>query len=382
MKLQDFLTAKPIFYKKIDFDRMPNTYANIKHKLQLPPIIHVVGTNGKGSTGRWLSLMLQQANFQVGHYTSPHILSFNERFWLDGEIVSDETLENAHTKLFSLLGADVSAKLSYFEYATFLAAVLFEKCDFVIMEAGVGGEHDGTNVFPKRLSIITPIGYDHKNFLGESIEEIATTKLNSLTTTTIIAPQDNPKVITIAKDIANKKDIKLQEVDILQMSKELKEYAKKYHYPSFLHVNILTALYAALELQVAPNFAKLKPLDLRGRFEKIAPNITIDVGHNPLSAKEVAKNFQSKSVVLIYNSFEDKDVRSILKLLEPITLHVKILPIYDEARKSAQESIQKISDELKLSWSFFDGILKADETYLVFGSFYLVEAFLKRMNEK
>lgn len=382
MTLEKFLTQKPLFYKKIDFQRMPNAYNCVKSKLTLAPIIHIIGTNGKGSTGRWLSLMLKQGGFKVGHYTSPHILNFNERFWLDGKVVNDMALEEAHQELFILLGKELSEKLSYFEYATFLAALLFKTCDFVIMEAGLGGEHDGTNVFPKRLSIVTPIDYDHKDFLGNSIEEIATTKLNSLSTTAIISLQNHKKVLNIAQKIAKEKNIAIKEVALSFMEKEIDSYMEKFDYPSFLHVNILTAAFGALELGVKVDFKALKPLDLRGRFEKIAPNITIDVGHNPLSAKEVAKNFSPKSVVLIYNSFEDKDIKSILKILEPIALHVKILPIYDKVRKSGEKSIEAILNKLKLSWSYFDDVIEADKEYLVFGSFYLVEEFLKRTNEK
>lgn len=382
MTLQEFLSAKPLFYKKIDFDRMPQTYESIKSKLSLPSIIHVIGTNGKGSTGRWLSLMLNQANFNVGHYTSPHVFDFNERFWLNGKIVGNEELEISHQRLFHILGKPKADKLSYFEYATFLAAILFEQCDFVIMEAGLGGEHDGTNVFPKQLSIITPIAHDHEDFLGNSIEKIATTKLNSITTTAILSPQDNLQIIKIAKKIAHKKGVLLKEVNPQSHNIELQKYAHKYNYPTFLHVNILTALVGAQELGVTPDFTTLKPLDLRGRFEKIEENITVDVGHNPLSAQKVAENFDAKSVILIYNSFEDKDIESILKILEPITLHVKILPIQDEIRKSGEKIIQKTLHSLGLSWSYFDNMLQKDKNYLVFGSFYLVEAFLKRINEK
>lgn len=385
MKLQNFLDAKPLFYKKIDFDRMPNTYQAIKSHFTLPPIVHVIGTNGKGSTGRWLALMLLQAGFSVGHYTSPHILKFRERFWIDGDIVTNEALENAHKKLFMILGQEHAKKLSYFEYATFLAAILFEKLDFVIMEAGLGGEFDATNVFKKQLSIVTPIGFDHQDFLGDTLEKITTTKLNSLTTTTIISEQCESIILQKAKEIAKTKGVVLKDASKLSdatTQKKIDEYIKKYHYADFLKTNILTAYAGAQELGIKPNFNTLKPLDLKGRFEKIAPNITIDVGHNPLSAKHIATNFKKKSIILIYNSFKDKDIPNILKTLEPITTHVELLPIHDKVRENGEDIIKQTLDTLSLPWSYHQGTIQNDKNYLVFGSFYLVEAFLKSINEK
>ena len=188
-KLSEFLDKKPLFYKEIDLERMPKAYDLIKDKINIKPIIHIVGTNGKGSTGRFLAHTLLKRGFKVGHYTSPHILRFNERIWINGNDINDEDLEKAHQKLQKLLPKNVSEALSYFEYTTLLAAISFEGLDFVIMEAGLGGEFDATNVFKKKISLITPIDFDHQNFLGNSIEEIATTKLNSIEKEAIIGYQ-------------------------------------------------------------------------------------------------------------------------------------------------------------------------------------------------
>jgi len=120
MNVNDFLNRKPLFYKKIDLQRMPNTYNLIKNKINIPPVIHIIGTNGKGSTGRFLAHTLLKRGFTVGHYTSPHILKFNERIWINGNNISDAHLEETHQKLQKLLPIDVSKSLSYFDTLPYL----------------------------------------------------------------------------------------------------------------------------------------------------------------------------------------------------------------------------------------------------------------------
>jgi len=90
--LQKFLDEKPLYYEKIDYARMPRIYESIKSHFKIPKIIHLIGTNGKGTTGRFLATALHSLGFSTGHYTSPHILKFNERVWLNGRDVSSEIL--------------------------------------------------------------------------------------------------------------------------------------------------------------------------------------------------------------------------------------------------------------------------------------------------
>ncbi|RUM73688.1 MAG: bifunctional folylpolyglutamate synthase/dihydrofolate synthase, partial [Sulfurovum sp.] len=218
MRLSVFLQKKPLYYKEIDHERIHHAYAILKPHIRRPKTVHVVGTNGKGSTGRMIAHLALQgvrseergersnvSPLSVGHYTSPHILKFNERIWIDGADASDEVLEAAHQKLYTILGKEMSEALSYFEYTTLLAFVVFEQCDLMVLEAGLGGEFDATNVCDKELSVITPIGIDHQAFLGETIEEIAATKLRSMQPNgkVLLAPQPYEEVYRVAEEIAN-----------------------------------------------------------------------------------------------------------------------------------------------------------------------------------
>jgi dihydrofolate synthase/folylpolyglutamate synthase len=188
--LNTFLENKPLFYETIDYTRMPRIYSRIKTYFNLPKIVHIIGTNGKGTTGRFLATALVSLGFKVGHYTSPHILKFNERIWLNGANVSDALLEEYHTKLLQILTKQEAAALSYFEYTTLLAMLLYsDKSEYVILEAGLGGEYDATSVFDNVLTLVTPIDIDHEAFLGDTIEAIAQTKLNAIKKTAIVAKQ-------------------------------------------------------------------------------------------------------------------------------------------------------------------------------------------------
>jgi len=199
----DFISNKPLYYKEIDHKRVHIAYAILKRHIKHPQTIHIVGTNGKGSTGRIVAHLAHKSGLSVGHYSSPHIIKFNERIWINGSDSSDDTLETAHQKLFAILGKDISNGLSYFEYSTLLALVVFQKCDLIVLEAGLGGEFDATNICDKALSIITPIGIDHQAFLGETIKEIATTKINSIQKQMLLAPQVYDEVYEIAEKICN-----------------------------------------------------------------------------------------------------------------------------------------------------------------------------------
>ena len=104
-----------------------------------------------------MATLLHLQGKRVGHYSSPHILKFNERIWIDGADIDNNSLNIAHNRLYNVLGRDMSEALSYFEYTTLLAVVAMEELDIIILEAGLGGEFDATNVVSKELSVIVSV---------------------------------------------------------------------------------------------------------------------------------------------------------------------------------------------------------------------------------
>jgi len=372
LKINEFLDQKPLFYKKIDLKRMPSTYELIENKLNIKPVIHIVGTNGKGSTGRFLAHTLLKRGYSVGHYTSPHILKFNERIWINGKNISDEALEKAHQKLQKLLPKNVSETLSYFEYTTLLAALAFEGLDFVIMEAGLGGEFDATNVFDKKISLITPIDFDHQNFLGNSIEEIIKTKLNSIEKEAIIGFQ-KWKVKEFAKNL--KPEAKIYDYLEFFEENEIEELKQEFKFPKFLFDNYLLAMSFLKKEGIEFSIKDLEDLRLKGRFEEVEKDLWIDVGHNPLAARAIV-NSLDKKVNLVYNTYKDKDYEEILKILKPKINKLYLIDVENE-RIEDKEKIKEVAKALNIEVEDFKEIKKP---MLVFGSFSVVEKFLKGYN--
>jgi len=384
MSLHAFLKEKPLFYDVIDYTRMPKVYARIAPFFKFPKSIHIVGTNGKGTTGRFLAQMLCSLGLHVGHYTSPHILHFNERIWIDGKDVCDETLERAHRQLRALLHDEEALSLSYFEYTTLLAMMLFcETCEYVVLEAGLGGEFDATNVVPKILSIVTPIGYDHQAFLGESIEAIATTKLNSISTDFIMAKQYEERVTTLAQEKAASLHVKIVAVDTFleeKFSVAIAQYAHNLGYAPYLHDNFRTAFAALTFLGYDINLDSIDFMTLHGRYERVLPNVHVDVGHNPMGAQALREAVGAKKVILVYNSYADKEVALILEILKPIIESLEIIDI-ESSRAMKRADLVHIAQTLGLDVRSYETIDTTKE-YVVFGSFSVVEAFMKGLRER
>jgi dihydrofolate synthase/folylpolyglutamate synthase len=147
--------------------------------LKLPPIVHVAGTNGKGSLVAYLRAMAEAAGYRVHVYTSPHLVRFNERIRVAGELISDDMLEDVLTEAEQ---ANREQPITFFEITTVSAFLAFARvpADLAVLEVGMGGRNDTTNVVEPALAAITPIGYDHTSFLGDTLEQIAAEKAGIL----------------------------------------------------------------------------------------------------------------------------------------------------------------------------------------------------------
>lgn len=469
--VKKFLNDRPIFYKKIDYERFPKAYASIKDKIPLKNVIQIIGTNGKGSTGRFLANAIAAAGFRVGHYTSPHVFRLNERIYLAGpgavnahaaakphiaaksratenaraavsirrntkgsggsnfgdaplglnsnatpmgsnfngmpleanstaelnfkaalidlnlksasigRDVSDAQLQRAHEFLQANLPAEFKDSLSYFEYLTLAAAVIFKECDYCVIEAGMGGEFDATSSFGRMLSLFTPIDTDHLGMLGQNLEQIARTKLITMQQAAILSDEMSEVPLRIARQIAEQKGTRLSLAsDFLDAPQraQIAEFCARNNLPKFQISNLSLALAAMKFLNLKFEISQLPPLNLRGRMEALAPNLRVDVGHNELAARTISEIYAGKKIVLIYNSFADKEIAAVLRTLAPILKRVEILSYRVKDRELGGAQIGKCLDELGIPHRKFSGEISADEQYLVFGSFYLAERFLKR----
>lgn len=377
MELAKLLNSKPLYYSKFDPKRVVAAYQLIQNHIKHPKRVQIIGTNGKGSTGRAVAHLAFKSGLCVSHYTSPHIIDYKERFWRDGKFATEDELEAAHQKLFLLLQEKMALSLSYFEYLTLLSFVLFENCDLQVVEAGLGGEYDATSVASYDLTIVTPIGLDHGDFLGQSIEEVATTKLNAMSQKALIAKQAESGVYKIANSIAKKKGSRLYLFEELEPStiESIKVIAQNRSWPKYLVENITTACFGLDILGIKYSTGDLKSLEIFGRFYHFRENIILDVGHNPLAARVIVKALQ-EDVVLLFNMLADKAIKEVIEILQPKIKRVEIIDINTQ-RVAPKEQLESILQSLNIKHSNFNGTLEPKENYLVFGSFYTVESFLK-----
>jgi len=379
--LSDFLDTKPLYYDTIDYTRMPRAYESVKEQLKLPKIIHIIGTNGKGTTGRFLASALYAMGYNTGHYTSPHILEFNERIWLNGKNIDTQTLEDAHQHLLALLTPQMAHSLSYFEYTTLLAIVVYQKCDFIVLEAGLGGEHDATAVFENILTLVTPIDKDHEAFLGDTITQIATTKLNAIQKEALIGKQLHQEVLKVARKLEKEKNITCYNYNTQLNTQDrvnIQTIAVKLQLPEYLQDNLALSIATLKKLNIPYKLEHFNDSKLFGRLTPFTKNILLDVGHNTLAAQSITKTLQGRKYILIYNTYKDKNYKAILEILQPIIDYVTLIDV-NEDRIETPQKLHATLEELNIAYSSFNET-QEDKNYLVFGSFSVVESFLRSYN--
>lgn len=338
-------------------------------------VIHVAGTNGKGSVSKYLEEGLSACGYKMGLYTSPYIETFNERIRYDGADISDEDLEYYGQKVVSAAEAMVADGLdspTEFEVVTAIAFLYFadRQADITILEVGLGGIGDSTNVVKSPLaSVITSISYDHMAQLGSSLAEIAVNKAGIIKTgCPVIAnvPQRDAAKIIARKayamgsrlyDISGIRAAVSDETPFSQkVSMEL--YEKSYSDVEISMVgrhqaeNLKTALATleilrksgAVKLDREALYEGLKRARQPGRFEVISedPLVIIDGAHNEAGAQALqetmAQHFAGKKILLVAGILADKEIDSIVKFLTKITDHI-IVTEPDNPRKLSAEKL-------------------------------------------
>ena len=208
----------PKLHPKNDLSYVKRILKQLNNPQDSVKTIHVTGTNGKGSTSYYLSNLLQKAGQKTGLFVSPYIYEFNERIQLNGKNISNRDLVEVANKIEAaikeLKKTDPDFSLVTFEYEVALAFQFFaqKKCDYAVIEVGIGGEHDKTNVITPEVSIITTIGLDHEKIIGPTLADIAKEKSG-------IIKQNKPVVLgNIPQDVL---DILLEEILKLNYLKQL-----------------------------------------------------------------------------------------------------------------------------------------------------------------
>lgn len=359
----------------LGLDRMEELLRRLGNPQDDLKVIHVAGTNGKGSVSKYLEEGLSACGYKMGLYTSPYIETFNERIRYDGADISDEDLEYYGQKVVSAAEAMVADGLdspTEFEVVTAIAFLYFagRQADITILEVGLGGIGDSTNVVKSPLaSVITSISYDHMAQLGSSLAEIAVNKAGIIKTgCPVIAnvPQRDAAKIIARKayamgsrlyDISGIRAAVSDETPFSQrVSMEL--YEKSYSDVEISMVgrhqveNLKTALATleilrksgAVKLDREALYEGLKRARQPGRFEVISedPLVIIDGAHNEAGAQALqetmVQHFAGKKILLVAGILADKEIDSIVKFLTKITDHI-IVTEPDNPRKLAAEKL-------------------------------------------
>ena len=344
-------------------------------------IIHVGGTNGKGSTCSVISSVLQESGFKIGAFTSPHIKDFRERIRIGKDYIDRDFVTEFITNNRSNIER---TGLTYFEISFAMAVDYFSRnmLDYAIFEVGLGGRLDATNVLEPLVSVITNIGYDHKEFLGNSLEEIAMEKAGIIKhNKPIVIGEKNEKIRDLFKIEADKKSAPIY------FSKISQEHKSDLSGP-FVQMNISLALKALdiLKLGIEKKDIEKGILNVKentkiyGRWDLIRekPKIIFDAGHN-ISALTISILNLEKSSKVVFGTLEKKDQDNIFEIF-PKSFKYYFCPVPSK-RSMSMDKIENEVSKRGLKYSFHDNVSNAlsaavkdsneSDTILVTGSTFL-----------
>lgn len=360
--------------------------------------VHVAGTNGKGSVSHMLAAVLQSAGYKVGLYTSPHLKDFRERIKINGKMIPKEYVAGfvrKYKKNFEKINP------SFFEWTVGLAFEYFskEKVDIAVIETGLGGRLDSTNVINPLLSVITNISYDHQNLLGKTLPKIATEKAGIIKKNGIVIISEKQKQTKKIFEERSKqeKSLILFTEDFVSASPfggqgaidcGLKGSYQKKNIPTVLLASeVLNDIGFEMSSKAVARGLKdvVKLTGLRGRWDILSkkPLTVADIAHNEAGIREVfnqVKNTPHKKLHIVFGTVNDKDIRKILALLPkkatyyfckadiPRALDAYVLA--DEASKfglkgKVHDSVQKALKSAKKSASVTDFILITGSAFVV-----------------
>lgn len=341
----------------------------------MPNVIHVAGTNGKGSVCAFLSGILTQAGYKVGMFTSPHLIKMTERFQINGMPVTEEKFASACTFVREQVKQGIKGRIfthpTFFEFLVGVAFVLaqIEQVDILILETGLGGLKDATNFVKKPLAtVITTIGLDHTEFLGNTIEEIAVQKAGIIKShVPVIYDGTNPAVKGIIVQKAEQLQAKSYEVamklyEILHFGKKSIDFLWKSEYYNDMRIHletsavyqVLNAAMAALTIEIIDKEHRITGADIaqgirktrwQGRMEWLGEHVLVDGAHNENGMEQALFTLEKMHyrVILVYSAVQDKNYKSIIRMLcEQLNMECVVVTQLDTPRAVVTEELAEI----------------------------------------
>lgn len=323
--------------------------------------IHIAGTNGKGSTAHLISSILQEAGFKTGLYTSPHMKDFRERIKINGVKINENdviSFVTTNKKNFEKIN------MSFFEYTVALAFDHFakEKVDIAIIETGLGGRLDSTNIISPEISVITNIGYDHMNLLGNSLKQIAIEKAGIIKEKTpVLIGRKQIETETVFEEKASQKNTSVFYA---------KQNEVKFNVPNYQKENINTSISAIKILDWKISNQEINDgiknvnqnTGLRGRWETLSknPKIICDTGHNVDGISNIIsqlKQIKFNKLHIVFGTVNDKKINDILNLLPKDAKYYFCKAKIDRALNA--DKLKSIANEYKLIGESFESVEKA-----------------------
>lgn len=318
---------------KKDLSNTINLAQHLNHPERQFKSIHVAGTNGKGSTSHMLASILQEAGYKVGLYTSPHLKDFRERIKINGHCISKQFVIGFIKRNKPFLE---SHKLSFFEMTVGMAFDYFakQKVDIAVVEVGLGGRLDSTNIIYPEVSVITNIGFDHTQFLGDTYEAIASEKAGIIKTNVpVVIGETQRATRSVFRDMANAKQADIYFADTLVKANYLCDLKGNYQIHNIKTVvqtidvlnkttsfNISEANLKMGLLRVIPNTG------LKGRWQVVSeqPRIICDTAHNREGLSLVVEQLNSEihdQLHIVFGVVNDKNIDTILPLLPKAAMY-------------------------------------------------------------
>lgn len=404
---------------KLGLETMEGLLERLGHPEKSFASIHIAGTNGKGSTAAMLESILRCAGYRTGLYTSPHLVDMRERIQINGKPIPKEDVLTCMNRLQPEIQ---STGASYFESLTALAFYYFaqQKIDVAVLETGLGGRLDATNVVLPELAVITEIGHEHTQILGKRLDQIAKEKAGIMKTgVPCVAGTRKSVVRKVFSEIATSKKVtldfaqdhvKIKHFHVNEWNSHFEALTPQRVYPDltlrllgFHQLENVKLVLLAVDLlsQRGWNISEaavrqgLANVQWRGRLEILQkdPIVLVDCAHNPMGARVLARALQTlfryRQLILVFGVLEDKDYRKMLQYLSPLAHRIILTrPASERARDPEQirtsyfprETHVDVFHEISKAWEFALNFAKKEDLVCGTGSIYLVGELLKLHN--
>lgn len=403
------------FHVKLGLERIEKLLDYIGNPHKKLKCFHIAGSNGKGSTASFLASILKEYGYKVGLYTSPHFVKFNERIRINGKEIDDDFICSFYNSIENIIEKE---EPTFFEITTAMAFKYFydNNVDYAVIETGLGGRLDATNVITPLASLITSISLEHTNILGDTLEKIAFEKAGIIKPGTIVISGYMPKE---AENVIRSRAIELKceyypfdnfvvkEKDFVEVILKDKKY-NLYKTPLKGYHQLLNCSLAVKTLDVVlklDDYLKINSginnvvinSGIQGRYEIFSdkPRIIFDSAHNPEGIKifleEFVKEYYSYSKrELIFGAMKDKDIEGMLKLLVPFYDNIYVTAV-DNERAASIDEIKMIANKININVVPMDkpeDYVKIffnedkDNCLVVLGSMYLLGKIKSKINKE